>query len=56
MFINVDVELSLLIFIPAVLAENGRLNKLPGIVNAFSRIMSAHRGEIECEVITAKVI
>jgi F-type H+-transporting ATPase subunit O len=37
-----------------LLAENGRLNKLNGIATAFSRIMSAHRGEIECEVTTAK--
>jgi len=37
-----------------LLAENGRLNKLEGIANSFSQIMSAHRGEIECEVVTAK--
>jgi len=37
-----------------LLAENGRLNRLDGITNAFSTIMSAHRGEIQCEVITAK--
>ncbi|CAG7833355.1 unnamed protein product [Allacma fusca] len=37
-----------------LLAENGRLNKLQGISNSFSQIMAAHRGEIECEVITAK--
>jgi len=39
-----------------LLAENGRLNKLNGIANAFSTIMSAHRGEIECEVVTAKAL
>jgi len=39
-----------------LLAENGRLNKLNGIANAFSTIMSAHRGEIECEVTTAKAL
>jgi len=37
-----------------LLAENGRLNKLNGISNSFATIMAAHRGEIECEVITAK--
>jgi len=37
-----------------LLAENGRLNKLSGIASSFSTIMSAHRGEIECEVTTAK--
>jgi len=37
-----------------LLAENGRLNKLNGIATAFATIMSAHRGEIECEVTTAK--
>jgi len=39
-----------------LLAENGRLNKLNGIANSFSTIMSAHRGEIECEVVTAKAL
>lgn len=37
-----------------LLAENGRLNKLDNIINNFSVIMAAHRGEIECEVTTAK--
>jgi F-type H+-transporting ATPase subunit O len=36
------------------LAENGRLNKIDSIINAFKIIMSAHRGEVVCEVITAK--
>jgi F-type H+-transporting ATPase subunit O len=36
------------------LAENGRLNKIDSIINAFKLIMSAHRGEVVCEVITAK--
>ncbi|XP_055544693.1 ATP synthase subunit O, mitochondrial [Wyeomyia smithii] len=38
----------------AVLAENGRLGRLDGIINAFSLIMAAERGEVVCEVITAK--
>jgi F-type H+-transporting ATPase subunit O len=37
-----------------LLAENGRLNKLGGIANSYSQIMAAHRGEINCEVTTAK--
>lgn len=42
------------IFLLEVLAENGRLQKLNGIINAFKLMMSAHRGEVVCEVITAK--
>jgi len=38
----------------SLLAENGRLNKLDGIAANYSSIMSAHRGELECEVTTAK--
>lgn len=41
-------------FLLEVLAENGRLNRLEQIINAFKLIMSAHRGEVVCEVITAK--
>lgn len=36
------------------MAENGRLNKMEGVVNAFKIMMSAHRGEVTCEVTTAK--
>nr|ADV36665.1 H+ transporting ATP synthase O subunit [Antheraea yamamai] len=36
------------------LAENGRLSKLDTIINAFKIMMAAHRGEVTCEVITAK--
>uniref|UniRef100_A0A336LUN8 Oligomycin sensitivity conferral protein n=1 Tax=Culicoides sonorensis TaxID=179676 RepID=A0A336LUN8_CULSO len=36
------------------LAENGRLNKIDQIVNAFKLIMAAHRGDVVCEVISAK--
>lgn len=39
-----------------LLAENGRLNKLDGVVAAFSTIMAGHRGDLRCEVTTAKVI
>ncbi|CAH2047271.1 unnamed protein product, partial [Iphiclides podalirius] len=37
-----------------LLAENGRLSNLEGVINAFKIMMAAHRGEVTCEVITAK--
>lgn len=37
-----------------LLAENGRLKKIDGIVNAFKTIMAAHRGEVVCEVTSAR--
>ncbi|GLV31818.1 ATP synthase oligomycin sensitivity conferring protein [Carabus blaptoides fortunei] len=37
-----------------LLADNGRLRKLDNVINAFKMIMAAHRGEVTCEVITAK--
>ncbi|XP_050293228.1 ATP synthase subunit O, mitochondrial [Anthonomus grandis grandis] len=36
------------------LAENGRLKNLEGVITAFRTIMAAHRGEVVCEVTTAK--
>lgn len=39
----------------ATLAENGRVTKTEGVLSAFSKIMSAHRGEVPCTVVTAKV-
>lgn len=41
-------------FLFEVLAENGRLKKLDAVINAYKLMMSAQRGEINCEVITAK--
>lgn len=38
----------------SLLAENGRLGKLNAVINAYKLIMSANRGEVVCEVITAK--
>lgn len=38
------------------LAENGRLNRIDAIINAYKLIMSAHRGEVVCEVTTAKAL
>ncbi|XP_022081648.1 ATP synthase subunit O, mitochondrial-like [Acanthaster planci] len=37
-----------------VLAENNRLGKMKDIFSAWSRIMSAHRGEVVCTITTAK--
>nr|XP_019539550.2 ATP synthase subunit O, mitochondrial [Aedes albopictus] len=37
-----------------LLAENGRLGRLDGIINAYTLIMAAERGEVVCEVMTAK--
>ncbi|XP_013781093.1 ATP synthase subunit O, mitochondrial-like [Limulus polyphemus] len=45
---------SLTINLIGAMAENRRLNKLDSVINSFSRIMSAQRGEVACEVITAK--
>lgn len=37
-----------------LMAENGRMKKLDGVITAFKTIMAAHRGEVVCEVTTAK--
>lgn len=37
-----------------LLAENGRLPKINGVLGAFSNLMSAHRGEVICTVTSAK--
>lgn len=36
------------------LADNGRLKKLDSVINSFKAIMAAHRGDVVCEVVTAK--
>ncbi|XP_065057313.1 ATP synthase subunit O, mitochondrial-like [Rhopilema esculentum] len=38
------------------LAENSRLKKANGIFNAFSKLMSSHRGEVPCVITTAKTV
>lgn len=40
----------------ALLAENGRLTKIDGVINAFKQLMAAHRGEVVCEVTTARAL
>lgn len=37
-----------------IMSENGRLKRLDGVITAFKTIMAGHRGEVVCEVITAK--
>lgn len=36
------------------IAENNRFSLIPSVVSTFSTIMAAHRGEVLCEVTTAK--
>jgi len=38
------------------IAENNRFSFLPAIQTAFSTIMAGHRGEVVCEVTTAKAL
>lgn len=38
-----------------MMAENGRLDKLDGVINSFKTIMAAYRGEVTCQVTSAKV-
>lgn len=37
-----------------LLAENGRLKRVDNVINAFKLMMATHRGEVACEVTTAK--
>lgn len=39
-----------------LMAENNRLKHLSGTITAFTRIMAAARGEVVCEVTTAKAL
>jgi len=47
-------ELSKNLFL--ALAENGRFNLAESVAAAFATIMAAHRGEVVCEITTAKVL
>ncbi|XP_034253075.1 ATP synthase subunit O, mitochondrial [Thrips palmi] len=38
----------------SLMAENNRLKNLNGTINAFKQIMAAARGEVPCEITTAK--
>lgn len=38
-----------------LLADNGRLDKIDGVCSTFARLMSASRGEVVCEITSAKV-
>lgn len=37
-----------------LLAENGRLSKTGAVMDSFATLMSAHRGEVQAEVVTAR--
>lgn len=37
------------------MVDNGRVKNLMGVINTFTMLMSAHRGEVICTVTTAKV-
>ncbi|CAG0886488.1 unnamed protein product [Cyprideis torosa] len=39
-----------------LIVENGRANKINSMLESFFRLMSAHRGELECEIVTAKAL
>lgn len=41
--------------IPVALAENSRLKTLIPVINCFNGVMSSIRGEIVCQIVTAKV-
>merc|ERR1711988_192062 len=47
-------ELSKNLFL--TLAENNRFSAAEAVVNSFDTIMAAHRGEVVCEVVTAKAL
>ena len=47
-------ELSKNLFL--AIAENGRFNLVGAVAGAFNTIMAAHRGEVVCEITTAKVM
>uniref|UniRef100_A0A0L8HRY0 Oligomycin sensitivity conferral protein n=1 Tax=Octopus bimaculoides TaxID=37653 RepID=A0A0L8HRY0_OCTBM len=49
------LKYDILLLISGALSENGRIQKLSGVINAFETIMSSHRGEVPCTVTTAKV-
>ncbi|CAG5122388.1 unnamed protein product, partial [Candidula unifasciata] len=45
-------ELTMNLFV--TLSDNGRISKTEQVLSSFGRIMSAHRGEVQSTVITAK--
>lgn len=38
------------------MAENGRLKSLVPVINCFNGVMSTIRGEVLCEIVSAKVM
>ena len=39
-----------------MMAENGRLKRLDAVINTYKTMMAAHRGEVVCQVTSAKVL
>lgn len=53
---KVDLDLFQNVFVFAdVLADNGRLPLTGDVISAYSKMLSAHRGEVICSVTTAQV-
>jgi len=40
----------------STVADHGRYDKFDAILKSFAAVMSAHRGEVQCEVTTAKAL
>nr|CAG4642825.1 EOG090X0EB8 [Evadne anonyx] len=38
----------------AMMAENGRLDMVDGVINSYKTIMAAYRGEVTCQITSAK--
>ncbi|CAI9726658.1 ATP synthase subunit O, mitochondrial-like [Octopus vulgaris] len=47
---------NLVVNLLGALSENGRIQKISGVIDAFEIIMSSHRGEVPCTVTTAKAL
>ena len=55
LIVHVKLRDFLLLYLSDALAENNRLKLTNSVVKAFSKLMSATRGEVICTVTTAKV-
>ena len=50
-----DVYAIMCLCLIELMAENGRLNKLETVIGHFKTMMATYRGEVPCEVTSAKV-
>lgn len=53
---NLLQSLLTIFVLTATMTDNGRIQNIEGVANAFGQIMAAERGEVICEVTTAKVL